>query len=150
MGDLGGHSKQMNDNNKYKKPRWLTANKDFYRNFKYERERLKNNMTSAELVLWEFLRNKKQGVKFRRQHIIDFYIPDFVALSIKLIIEVDGKIHLRKWNEDAERTKRLGIMGYKVIRFTNEEVENDIEKVLNVIKLNIKNLTPPNLPKGEE
>ncbi len=70
----------MDDNDKYKKPRWLTANKQFYRKFKYERERLKNNMTSAELILWEYLRNKKLGVKFRRQHIIDFYIPDFVAL----------------------------------------------------------------------
>ena len=137
------------DDNKYKKPRWLTANRDFYRNFKYERERLKNNMTRAEILLWELLRNKKQGVKFRRQHIIDFYIPDFVALSIKLIIEVDGKIHLGRGKEDAERTKRLGIMGYKVIRFTNEEVENDIEKVLRIIKMEIENLTPPNLPKGE-
>ena len=139
----------MNDD-KYKKPRWLTANKDFYRNFKYERERLKKNMTSAEILLWKFLRNKKQGVKFRRQHIIDFYIPDFVALSIKLIIEVDGKIHLRKWREDAERTKRLGIMGYKVIRFTNEEIENDIEKVLSRIRKEIEKLTSPNLSKGEE
>ena len=140
----------MDDYNKYKKPRWLTANKDFYRNFKYERERLKNNMTSAELILWDYLRNKKLGVKFRRQHIIDFYIPDFVALSIKLIIEVDGKIHLRKCKEDAARTKRLGIMGYKVIRFTNEKVENEIEKVLNEIKKEIENLTSPNLSKGEE
>ena len=140
----------MDENYKYIKPRWLTANKQFYRKFKYERERLKNNMTSAELILWEYLRNKKLGVKFRRQHIIDFYIPDFVALSIKLIIEVDGKIHLGKRKEDAARTKLLEVIGYKVIRFTNEEVENEIEKVLRRIKMEIENLTSPNLSKGEE
>jgi len=139
-----------NNNDEYKKPRWLTANKDFYRNYKYERERLKNNMTSAEIVLWEFLRNKKLGVKFRRQHIIDFYIPDFVALSIKLIIEVDGKIHLGKRREDAQRTKNLEFIGYKVIRFTNEEVENEIEKVLSKIRMEIEKLTSPGLSKGEE
>ena len=138
-----------NNNDEYKKPRWLTANKDFYRNYKYERERLKNNMTSAEIVLWEFLRNKKLGVKFRRQHIIDFYIPDFVALSIKLIIEVDGKIYLGKRREDAQRTKNLEFIGYKVIRFTNEEVENEIEKVLSKIRMEIEKLTSPNLSKGE-
>ena len=140
----------MDDNIENKRPRWLTANKEFYKRFKYDRERLKNNMTSAEIVLWEYLRNKKLGVKFRRQHIIDFYIPDFVALSIKLIIEVDGKIHLSKKKEDAKRTRLLGIMGYKVIRFTNEEVENNIDMVLSKIKMEIENLTPPNLPKGEE
>ena len=82
------------ENNK-KKPRCLTANKQFYRKFKEDRDKLKENMTLAEVLLWEYLRNKKLGVKFRKQHIIDFYIPDFVVLSIKLIIEVDGKIHLK-------------------------------------------------------
>jgi len=95
-------------------------------------------MTEAELKLWEHLRNKKLGVKFRRQHVIDFYIPDFVALSIKLIVEVDGKIHLKQKKEDSERTKRLEVLGYKIIRFTNDEIENDILKVLNKIKMNIE------------
>ena len=140
----------MDENNENTKPRWLTANKDFYRKFKHDRDKLKSNMTNAELVLWEYLRNNKQGVKFRRQHIIDFYIPDFVALSIKLIIEVDGKIHLWKRKEDAERTKRLAVIGYKVIRFTNEEVESEIEKVLSRIRKEIKKLTSHNISKGEE
>jgi len=104
----------------------------------FKREELKNNMTEAELKLWEHLRNKKLGVKFRRQHVIDFYIPDFVALSIKLIVEVDGKIHLKQKKEDSERAKRLEILGYKIIRFTNDEIENDITKVLNKIKMNIE------------
>jgi len=138
------------DNNDQIKPRWLTANKEFYRNFKYERERLKTNMTPAELILWEQLKNKKLGVKFRRQHVIESYIPDFVALSIKLIIEVDGGIHIKRKKEDAARTKWLNFIGYSVIRFKNEEVENNIDSVLDKIKAEIKILTPPSLPTREE
>ena len=107
-------------------------------------------MTPAELILWDHLKNKKLGVKFRRQHIIENYIPDFVALSIKLIIEVDGGIHIKRKNEDAARTKWLNFIGYSVIRFKNEEVENEIESVLDRIKVEIGLLTPPGLPKGEE
>ncbi|WP_321369730.1 endonuclease domain-containing protein [uncultured Draconibacterium sp.] len=140
----------MDSDNPNKKPGWQTANKNFYKQYKDHREKLKNEMTKAEKLLWEKLRNKQLGVKFRRQHIIDFYIPDFVALSIKLIIEVDGKIHQFKKREEIERTSRLAAIGYKVIRFTNEEIENDIEKVVRSIKNEVDKLTPPNLPKGEE
>lgn len=129
---------EQNSKNNAKNPKWLTANNRFYARYKNKREELKNNMTEAELKLWEHLRNKKLGVKFRRQHVIDFYIPDFVALSIKLIVEVDGKIHLKQKKEDSERAKRLEILGYKIIRFTNDEIENDITKVLNKIKMNIE------------
>jgi len=140
----------MGEDNNNKKPRWITANKDFYRNYKYERERLKENMTSAETKLWEHLKNRKLGVKFRRQHIIENYIPDFVALTIKLIVEVDGGIHLKHREEDAIRTKWLNFIGYSVIRFKNEEVENNIQEVLASIKKEIVKLTPPSLPKGEQ
>ena len=97
-------------------------------------------MTAAEIKLWHYLRNKKMGVKFRRQHIIEFYISDFVALSIKLIIEVDGKIHLKQQAKDEERTRRLELLGYKIIRFTNEEVEKNIDVVIKVIKENVEEL----------
>ena len=140
----------MEDDNVNRKPGWLTANKQFYRKFKNKREKLKNNLTPAELILWEHLRNKKLGVKFRKQHIIDFYIPDFVALSIKLIIEVDGKIHLYQKKKDAERTRRLQLMGFSIIRFTNKEVESDIENVVEKIKKEIKKRTSPYLSNGEE
>ncbi len=140
----------MDSDNPKNKPRWQTANKDFYKKYKDERKKLKDEMTNAENILWEKLRNKQLGVKFRRQHIIDFYIPDFVALSIKLIIEVDGKIHLAKKAEDKERTKRLAAIGYKVVRFTNEEIENSIEEVVLKLKNEVDKLTPPNLPNGEE
>ncbi|HDR51791.1 MAG TPA: endonuclease domain-containing protein [Mariniphaga anaerophila] len=129
---------EQNFENRAKSPKWLTANNQFYARYKNKRAELKNDMTEAELKLWEHLRNKKLGVKFRRQHVIDFYIPDFVALSIKLIVEVDGKIHLKQKKEDSERTKRLEVLGYKIIRFTNDEIENDILKVLNKINMNIE------------
>ena len=123
-----------------KRPGWLTANRDFYRNYKHDRQKLKDNMTKAESLLWEHLKNKNLGVKFRRQHIIDFYIPDFVALPIKLIIEVDGGIHIKQSVKDKERERRLELLEFKVIRFTNQEVENDIENVVRRIKKVIKTM----------
>jgi len=146
-GFRGSNGKMKNENTK---PGWLTANRDFYRKYKNDRDKMKSNMTNAEKILWSYLRNKKFGVKFRRQHIIDFYIPDFVALSIKLIIEVDGKIHLTRKKEDATRTKRLEVLGYKVIRFKNEEVENEIEKFLCRIKYEINTLASFSSSKEEE
>ena len=127
-------------NNTNKKPNWNTAEKSFYPQLKPIRDELKAEMTDEEKILWEKIRGKKLGIKFRRQHIVDVYVPDFVALSIKLIIEVDGKIHLKRRNEDAERTKSLERLGYKVIRFKNEEIENDLEKVVINIKKHIEKL----------
>ena len=130
----------MNQKDKNTKPSWLTADREFYPHVKAIRDELKREMTPAEIILWEYLRNKKMGVKFRRQHVIGVYIPDFVSLPIKLIIEVDGKIHLKRLKEDKERTQNLEILGYKVIRFKNEEIENNIKGVLETIKMNIEKL----------
>jgi very-short-patch-repair endonuclease len=85
-------------------------------------------------LLWEHLRDKKTGHKIRRQHIIDKYIADFVCIKKRLIIEIDGKIHLRKMKEDSFRTTMLATEGWKVIRFKNEDVEKDVVKVVNTIK----------------
>ena len=129
-----------NSKNSHSKPRWNTADESFYPHVKAIRDTLKKEMTSAEKILWQQLRSNKLGVKFRRQHIIDCYIPDFVSIPIKLIIEVDGKIHLKRKQQDQERTKTLENHGYTVIRFLNEEIENNIEQVLRIIKLNIEKL----------
>jgi len=136
----------MDKNDNKKRPGWHTANSDFYRHYSNARRDLLVSLTPAEKLLWKQLRGKKLGVKFRRQHVIETFIPDFVALSIKLIVEVDGKIHLKQTVSDRERSQLLEMMGYKVIRFTNEEVENEIDKVIRIIKYNIDLLTPPNLP----
>ena len=94
------------------------------------------NPTHAENVLWHLLRGRQlDGFKFRRQHIIGSYIADFVCLDKWLIIEVDGLIHQIPENKisDAERTFELTKLGFNVIRFTNEEISNNPEKVLSTI-----------------
>ena len=104
----------------------------------------RENPTLTENILWQLLRGKKlDGYKFRRQHIIGSYIADFVCLSKKLIIEVDGLIHQIPENKisDAERTVELNRYGYDVIRFTNEEVTGNTEYVLSVIILRINKTT---------
>jgi very-short-patch-repair endonuclease len=138
-GDLGGYSNNMNASYYHKKPGWLTANKDFYRNYVEKRNELKNSMTPAEKLLREELKSKKLGVKFRRQHVIECFIPDFVSLPLKLIIEVDGKIHLKRKVEDLDRTCQLEMLGYKAIRFKNEDIEMNIDWVLQKIKHEIAN-----------
>ncbi len=76
------------------KPRYVTANPAIYKKIKQIQESLKKNPTKAEKIIWKYLRNKKTGYKIRRQHIIDCYITDFVCLRKKVIIEIDGKIHI--------------------------------------------------------
>lgn len=100
---------------------------------------MRNNPTPAEAALWECLKSKKLGDKFRRQHPIDDFIVDFVSLSKKLVIEVDGEIHNQQKEKDAERTSILNQLGYKVIRFTNDEVLANTDSVLEKIQEHLKN-----------
>ena len=95
--------------------------------------------TEAEMVLWRELRGSQLGVPFRRQHIIGEYIADFVCLPAKIIIELDGRYHSLPEQQisDEERTQWLEQHGFKVIRFTNEQVLCDIENILLMIKKNI-------------
>ncbi len=98
--------------------------------------------TMAESILWDKLRNKKQGYKFRRQHIIGQFIADFVNLKKGLIIEVDGNYHQlpeMKFS-DEERTRSLNAMGFEVIRVTNDEVLYQLDTVLNKIEKTLSTL----------
>jgi len=98
-------------------------------------KRLRSNSTHAEIILWGYLNSNQLGVKFRRQHPINDYIADFYCHAHKLIIEVDGGIH----NEpdvlanDIARQQHLESFGLKIIRFTNFEIINQIEQVLDSI-----------------
>ncbi len=96
-------------------------------------------MTEAEKVLWERLKDRENGVCFRRQHIIGDYIVDFVCLKKKLIIEVDGGYHFtpQQQEEDQARSNYLQRNGFRVLRFTNEEVMYSIDHVLQQIKCNL-------------
>ncbi|MDX8337735.1 endonuclease domain-containing protein [Draconibacterium sp. IB214405] len=98
---------------------------------------LRNNMTVAELLLWEQLKGKKVlGLRFRQQHPIDIFIADFYCHPIKLVIEVDGGIHKSRDQKeyDIGRTGELNYWDIEVVRFTNEEIEKDITRVIEVIK----------------
>ena len=96
----------------------------------------RNNPTEAERLLWFYLSNKQLGVRFRRQHIIGQYIADFACLDKMLIIELDGGCHSLPEQQisDEQRTADLQKWGYRVIRFTNEELFNGIDLVLTKIK----------------
>ena len=120
-----------------------------------EYELLKNNAihnrqyaTEAERLLWHYLKEKKIGYKFRRQHIVGEYITDFINLKHKLIIEVDGKYHqeVEQVKKDAQRTQYLEQKGYTVIRFANEEVFNHMEDVIKKIKETIMAIDSHNTP----
>lgn len=98
----------------------------------FERARkLRKNMTNAEKNLWSKLRkNQLLGFKFHRQHPIDIYIADFYCHNAKLAIEIDGEIHKYQKEKDKSRTNELEKLGIKEIRFTNEDVLNNIELVI--------------------
>lgn len=95
---------------------------------------LRKELTPAERKLWAVIRNDQLGVNFRRQHAIGSYIPDFVCIAKKLILELDGGQHLEQAEYDEERTKYLELQGYKVIRFWNNDVMKDINGVIRVIQ----------------
>ena len=106
----------------------------------------RKNPTLAEQVLWNHLRNKTLGVKFLRQHIIGDYIVDFVSLECCLVVEVDGAYHMERqqMKNDAIRSIELGKMGFKVIRFTNEEVLYRLKETIALIIDNMDNLAEKN------
>jgi very-short-patch-repair endonuclease len=85
--------------------------------------RLRREMTPAEERLWMALRrNQQKGFYFRRQHPIDRFVVDFCCTRAKLCIEVDGDVHDKQQEHDAERAAALEAAGYRVLRFCNEEV----------------------------
>jgi len=104
---------------------------------------LRKNLTPAEQTFWLRLKEKFPEYKFRRQHPISIYIADFYCHKIKLIIEIDGSIHDSeevKLN-DKKRQQDLEELNLTVIRFTNDQVKNEIETVIEMISSTIKKLT---------
>ena len=99
-------------------------------NTRHQAIQLRKESTPAERKLWSRIRNDQLGVTFRRQHAVGNYIPDFCSPKAKIIIELDGSQHLEQEAYDQERTKYLESLGYKVIRFWNNEVTNDIDGVI--------------------
>jgi very-short-patch-repair endonuclease len=95
---------------------------------------LRKSPTPAEAKLWSYLRkNQLNGVYFRRQHAIGPYIADFCSPRSKLIIELDGSQHLDQEEFDISRTRYLNDKGYRVLRFWNNDVANDLNGVIRAI-----------------
>ena len=117
---------------------------------------LRKNQTEAEIKLWYALRNRRFcNFKFRRQKIIGFYIVDFICLKSRLIIEVDGSQHLGNKEYDDMRSDFLESRGYRVLRFWNNQILQDLTSVLETIYLTLAEqpssgaIAPPSPNLGE-
>ena len=112
-----------------------TADPRLYGVLKEFAEENRKNPTEAESILWNVLKAKGVGLKFRRQHIIEDFIVDFFCNEKKLTIELDGGYHRvpEQMKKDEERTARLQELGYTELRFTNEQVLCDIDNVIKEI-----------------
>jgi very-short-patch-repair endonuclease len=109
-------------------------------------ERMRKKPTEAEKVLWKSLKGfRREGFIFRRQHPIEFFIADFYCHKIKLVIEVDGGIHLidERLEYDDRRSGEIERFGIKVIRFKNEEVIYNVESVIHEVEIIINKLSSP-------
>ena len=107
---------------------------------------LRNNMTEAEKIVWDKLKNRKVfRARFRRQHPIGSFIVDFYCHEYKLAIEIDGEIHLKtEVNEyDDGRSHDIEKFGIKILRFTNNEVFTNLNKIIEEILENIAVFEPP-------
>jgi leucyl-tRNA synthetase len=118
----------------YVAPNFMTGHMDVSAQNIIHAKANRQNPTQAEAILWEALRGNKLGFKFRRQHLIDKYIVDFVCLQKGLVVEADGSIYELTKEEDAIRTSVLIEKGFQVIRFTNDEILNSTKNVLSQIK----------------
>ena len=127
-------------------PLHLTADKkSWFKNHKQFGQQMRKQPTAAENQLWQALRNRQvEGLKFRRQHAIEYFIVDFICLEHSLIIEVDGGIHLEADQAayDQGRTHELKNLGYHLARFSNDDVLYRLPSVLETIKEAAKNHTP--------
>jgi len=98
------------------------------------RRELRNNATKEENAIWLRLKNKNLGFKFRRQHSIGKFILDFYCPIKKLGIEIDGRQHLSNKEYDKERNDYLNSFGVKIIRFSNDKINNDLDEVIMIIQ----------------
>ena len=111
---------------------------------------LRKNSTDAENLLWRQLRAKRFGShKFKRQQPLGKFIVDFVCFDVKLVIELDGGQHADRVDEDAERTRWLASQGFRVLRFWNNEVIENLEGVWANIMAALSPSPPPSPLEGE-
>lgn len=99
----------------------------------------RRKLTKSESKIWyEFLKNRPMNYKFTRQKPLDRFILDFYCSKLLLVIEIDGGYHIKKQEQDLKRDKFLNCLNIKTIRFENEEILNNLEKVKSEIIKNIQ------------
>jgi very-short-patch-repair endonuclease len=112
---------------------------------------LRSNQTPAEGLFWEAVRNRKcEGMKFQRQYPIlhddtgreTYFVADFCCPALRLVVEIDGGIHDAQEEEDLHREEIIRNSGYQVMRFTNDEIENNLSFVLQRVADAIRSLKP--------
>ena len=154
----GGSTNATSNGDKKEIDNFRTSDPTLYNLLKDFSKKNRNNPTQAESALWQQLKGKQlESFKFRRQHIIDQFIADFICLEKRLIVEIDGGYHQLPDQKisDKERTERLNKLNFEVLRFTNEQVLGDIDNTIEKIKnaLTARNLDAPAqkvLPSGKD
>jgi cyclase len=115
-------------------------------------ERLRRDMTATEKIVWEKVCKKQLGVRIRRQHPVWKFIADFYCHEVKLVIEIDGGIHLRSENREYDISRDIILKEFQIeiLRFTNDEVINDPDLVIEKIKRTIEVLKQKLLQKPNQ
>ena len=119
---------------------WMTSDPIEYNLLKENAKQNRKNMTDAESALWQYAKSSGLGEKCRRQYIIGDYIVDFFFRESMLVIELDGGYHFTPEQTQLDHTRQqwLESIGYKVLRFTNEELLVNTDAVINNIKSHLK------------
>lgn len=111
---------------------------------------LRKNSTDVERLLWRYLRaGRFAGHKFRRQQPVGSYVVDFVCFEAKLVIELDGGQHAEQLDYDCRRNRWLADQGFRVLRFWNNEMTENMDGVLQCILLALSPSPQPSPIKGE-
>lgn len=123
--------------------RFRTSDKDIWEKLKEHSRQHRTEPTKEEDVIWQEIRDSKLGFKFRRQHAIDIFIVDFISLEKGLIVEIDGGYHNDPEQKELDELREMALKqkGFSFIRFTNDEVNQDLQKVIDKIK-NVLSTTP--------
>ena len=130
---------------------WFKRNDKGYTRPTLRSRELRNSSTEAEIKLWQQLSARKvRGVRFNRQYPIGQFIADFVSRQKRLVIEIDGGQHAANIEYDARRTRFLNAQGYRVIRFWNSEILDNLEGVVEVIGRTLDNMPSPNPSRRRE
>ena len=105
-------------------------------------ERLRRDMTASEKIIWDRVCKNQLGVRIRRQHPVWKFIADFYCHEVKLVIEIDGGIHLRSENKEYDISRDIILKEFQIeiLRFTNDEVVNEPDLVIEKIKRTIETL----------